>query len=139
MCIRKLGNHVKRGRFFRDDNGAVTVESVLWVPVFLLFFALIADVSLIFHGQAKALRIAYDGNRQASLGEFATAAETQAAILARIQEFAPNATVSTTFGTEDIETRVVLPTNDMVAIGTVTRILNIDLKFQSVHMRDPEV
>lgn len=139
MCIRKLGNHVKRGRFFRDDNGAVTVESVLWVPVFLLFFALIADVSLIFHGQAKALRIAYDGNRQASLGEFANAAETQAAILARIQEFAPNATVSTTFGTEDIETRVVLPTNDMVAIGTVTRILNIDLKFQSVHMRDPEV
>lgn len=139
MCIEKLGMKHVRGRFFRDDNGAVTVESVLWVPVFLLFFALIADVSLIFHGQAKALRIAYDGNRQASLGQFTTADETQAAILARIQEFAPNATVSTTFGTEDIETRVVLPTNDMVAIGTVTRILNIDLKFQSVHMRDPEV
>ncbi len=138
MCIRKLGKHVKRGQFFRDDDGAITVESVLWVPVFLLFFALIADVSLIFHGQAKALRIAYDGNRQASLGELATASDTQAAILARIQEFAPNATVNTTFGTEDIETRVVLPTNDMVAVGTITRIMNIDIKIQSSHMRDPD-
>lgn len=139
MCTRKLRKQANRGRFCRDENGAITVESVLWVPVFLLFFALIADVSLIFHGQAKALRIAYDGNRQASLGELASATDTQAAILARIQEFAPNATVNTSFGTDDIETRVVLPTNDLVAVGTITRVLNIDLKIQSIHMRDPEV
>lgn len=139
MCINKLGMKRLRGRFLRDENGAVTVESVLWVPVYLLFFALIADVSLIFHGQAKALRIAYDGNRQASLGQFATAADTSAAIRTRIQAFAPNATVNTTFGTDDIVTQVTLPTNDMVAVGTITRILNINMKFQSSHMRDPDV
>jgi hypothetical protein len=94
------------------------------------------DVSQIFHGQAKAMRMAYDGNREASLGKFIDANETQAAILARVQSFSPNASVTTVFSTESISTEVVIPTSDLAIIGTVAKIMNIDVTVSSVHMRD---
>lgn len=123
-------------RFFRDDDGTVTVESILWVPIFLVFFTFIVDVSNIFHGQAKAMRMAYDGNRQASLGTFSDADETQTAILSRVQRFSPNATVTTVFDTDSISSVVVMPTNDLVIVGIISKILNIDITVSTVHMRD---
>lgn len=123
-------------RFRRESDGGVTVEAVLWVPIYMLFFAFIVDVSNIFHGQAKAIRMVYDGNRQASLGTFADADATQAAILARVQSFSPNAKVTTVFDSESISTVVVLPSNDLAIIGTISTIMNLDVTVSSVHMRD---
>lgn len=122
-------------RFLRESDGAITVEAVLWVPIYMLFFAFIVDVSNIFHGQAKAMRMAYDGNRQASLGTFADADATQAAILARVQSFSPNAKVTTVFDTESISTVVVLPSDDLAIVGTIAKIMNLDVTISSVHMR----
>lgn len=123
-------------RFKRSESGTVTVEAVLWVPVYLFFFVFIADVSLIFHGQAKATRIAYDGNRMASVGVFETATETKDAVLGRIQAFSPSASVNTVFGTDDITTTVTMPAADLAAIGLIPRIVNIDVSVSSVHMKD---
>ncbi len=123
-------------RFKRQEHGAITVEAVLWVPVYLIFFSLIADVSLIFHAQAKATRIAYDGNRQASAGVFETEAETRTAVLGRVQSFSPGATVSTVFGTDEITTTVSMPTSDLAPVGLVSQLMNINISVSSVHMRD---
>ncbi|WP_211312669.1 hypothetical protein, partial [Silicimonas algicola] len=49
MCV--LGSLGRRiNSFFRQDTGAVTVEGVLWVPIYGVFFALLVDVSLMFNG-----------------------------------------------------------------------------------------
>ncbi|MBT8415129.1 MAG: pilus assembly protein [Boseongicola sp.] len=123
-------------RFTRCQSGALTVEAVLWVPVYLFLFVFIADVSLIFHGQAKATRIAYDGNRMASVGSFETASETSSAIRGRVQLFSPQATVNTVFGSNEVTTTVVMPAADLAAIGLIGRIVDLDVTVQSVHMRD---
>ena len=123
-------------RFSQCQSGALTVEAVLWVPVYLFLFIFIADVSLIFHGQAKATRIAYDGNRMASVGSFETATETSDAVLGRIQIFSPSATVNTFFGSDAVTTTVVMPAGDLAAIGLISRIVDLDVTVQSVHMRD---
>jgi Flp pilus assembly protein TadG len=123
-------------RFTRCQSGALTVEAVLWVPVYLFLFVFIADVSLIFHGQAKATRIAYDGNRMASVGSFETETETSDAIRGRVHVFSPQATVETVFGSDDITTIVVMPSADLAAIGLISRIVDLDVTVLSVHMRD---
>jgi len=123
-------------RFTRSQSGALTIEAVLWIPVYLFLFVFIADVSLIFHGQAKATRIAYDGNRMASAGAFETALETKDAVLSRIQVFSPSASVNTVFGTDDITTIVTMPASDLTAIGLITRLVTLDVTVSSVHMRD---
>ena len=55
-------------RFVRDQRGSASVESVLWFPAYMLLFVLIADVALVFHGQANAQRLVQDANRLASTG-----------------------------------------------------------------------
>ncbi len=122
-------------QFGRGEAGGVTIESVLWVPIYVLVFSLIADISMIFHGQAKATRIAYDGNRQASVGFFETEEEVEAAVLARIQTFSPSAVVDTVFGPEAITTNVTLPASDLAAIGALQNIIDVDITFSSIHMR----
>ncbi|NNE80828.1 MAG: hypothetical protein HKN18_11220 [Silicimonas sp.] len=120
--------------FFGCERGGVTVEAVLWVPIYAVLFTLVADVSMIFHGQAMATRIAYDGNRQASVGTFETEAAVETAVLARLQPYSPNATADTVFGAEAITTTVTLPANDLVAIGAITQFVDVNITFSSVHM-----
>ena len=59
-------------RFARDEAGGITAESVLWIPVYMVFFALIVDVSLVLNAQAKARHIVQDANRHASTGYLVT-------------------------------------------------------------------
>ena len=35
-------------RFRREEGGSATIEAVLWLPFFVIFFVMIADVSLVF-------------------------------------------------------------------------------------------
>lgn len=124
------------GRYGSDNEGSVTVESVLWVPVYLLFFGLIADVSLMFHAQAKAMRIAYDGNRQASFGLLNSESAVEDMVLARVQAFSSRATVDTVFGADSITTTLTMPASDLIAIGTFASILDLDVTVTSVHKRE---
>ena len=121
-------------RRFRNESGAITVEAVLWVPFFVFFFVIIADVSLMFHGQSKAMRIVQDANRHASSGYFMTKDEVEANILAAVQVFAPNATVETTYGLLDVATTVVIPASDLQAVGLIAKFAGLNITITSNHL-----
>lgn len=132
--LKAVEPHSKR--LVYDESGSVTVESVLWVPVYLLFFGLIADVSFMFHGQAKAMRIAYDGNRQASFGLLKSETAVEDMVLTRVHAFSPQATVDTAFGTDSITTTLTMPASDLMAIGSFSRIFYFNVTVTSVHKRE---
>ena len=50
-------------QFSRDQDGAVTVEAVLWIGFFLVLLFGIAEWAFVFHGQARALDVAQETNR----------------------------------------------------------------------------
>jgi Flp pilus assembly protein TadG len=58
------------GRFARDERGSVTVEAVLWLPVFFAFLGLAVDGSVLFSNRALILRTIQDANRLHSIGRF---------------------------------------------------------------------
>ena len=72
-----LTNWMKK--YIRREDGASTVETVLWFPIIMMIFGLMIDVAMIFHGQAKILRVVQEVNRQISIGNITTtdAAETE--------------------------------------------------------------
>lgn len=130
MSFRKAG----RPKSFRNDqNGSMTLEAVLWMPVFLAFFAILADVALMFHSQAVAQRIIQDAHRNASSGWFRTEAAVEADILAKLQGVSPNARVETEYGSDFVRSTVELPASDLVAVGLFTAFVNLDIPATAYH------
>ncbi len=121
-------------RLRQDESGSITVESVLWIPIYLLFFVLIADVSLMFHSQAQAQRIVHDANRQASKGDLTAANQVEAAVRARLNDYSPNATISSAFGASTVATTVMMPVTDVAAIGILGVLTRGTITVSHVHL-----
>lgn len=105
-------------RFRRSEDGASTVETVLWVPVFVAFFALLFDVAMVFSGQAATLRVIQEANRDYSVGQITTLAATKTRIetnLAKIN-IKPTA-VEPKQKAGVISTRVEIPVAELGSLG----------------------
>ncbi len=126
----------KRGlvRFLSDESGTLSVESVLWLPIYILFFAMIADVSMVFHNQAKTMRIVQDANRLASRGILEDASAVKEMVEARVHTISANATVTSAFGVDTVATTVVMPASDMTMIGLLNAINTVDVTVSSMHL-----
>lgn len=119
---------------FQSEEGGITIEAVLWLPLFLGFMAFITDVALILHAQAKVQRIAQDGNRGLSTGLYQSPAEAQAAVEAGLVNIASSATVLTEETDGVIRTLVRMNSSDLVAVGLISRINDVDLSFATFHI-----
>lgn len=106
-------------KFFTGTDGAVTIEAVLWLPMFIILIGIFADVSMIFNNQARILRIIQDGNRRYSTGSLASNSATQTYIHDRIQnsKISSNATVTTSVNADVIWTTVSVPLADIDVFG----------------------
>jgi len=121
---------------FRDESGSITAESVLWLPIFVVFFSIIADVSLVLHGQSKAMKIAQDANRHASTGFLDTNTEMETLVTARVSQFSPNATVTSSISNETVGTTIILPTNDLFVVGFLGLFTNMNITVSSLHLKE---
>lgn len=80
--------------FLRRDQGSVTIEFVLWIPVLFALVLLTADASLLFLRHSNFLTISRDAARVvARHGLDAEAARDWAAEQARIGDYRPEVTV----------------------------------------------
>lgn len=106
------------GRFRRED-GAVSVEMVIWLPFFALTLTVLADAALIFYGQARALQVAQDANRALSVGRLSSYEATSEYVTSTLAKMSPNATAQTTSDDGVITTVVTLPASDLAAVGFI--------------------
>lgn len=129
-CIEKL-----RSLVFRED-GAITVEGVLWLPAYIFFFAFIVDVSLMFNSKTQVQRVLQDVNRLASSGFFLTEEEVEARVIASLVHLTDGAIVETTIDTTThlVTTTATVPAEDLMAIGLVAKFTDLDLNFRAQHL-----
>lgn len=140
----KTGSANRLTAFRRREDGAITVEAVLWLPFYLMFFSLIADVSMMFHGQAKAQRIAQDVNRLAVLTWTENWPDPNQSDVqnmkdwaeALVHPFAPNATVTAYFKSDRVQTFITLPANDLQPVGLFGAFINFDIQVSAAHLRE---
>lgn len=113
--------------FLRSENGTATVEFVIWLPVVMLVFAIIVDVSMILGGEAQALRVVQDANRGLSVGYFQTIEAAETFVLAQVEALSSNATIDITVVNGVINSRLVMPASDLMSTGFYDNLLNIDV------------
>lgn len=118
-------------RFGRRENGAVTVEAVLWLPVFFACFGLMVDAAMIFNGQSRVLRIIQDANRNRSVGRLEDAEETRAYIVTRLNDFTSGAVVNVTEPAGVSHATVEVAASDLDMFGTFTALRNLTVKVTS--------
>ena len=116
---------------FKSESGAVTVETPLWLAFFVVVLTMIADVALIFHGQARALEVAQDANRAYTVGRIASDADTEKYVLNRLGVISPNAKADTKVSGRLITTVVTLPAADLAAVGFFGGLVSFDMSVTS--------
>lgn len=123
-------------KYIEDEDGALTVESVLWIPLYAFFFAFIVDVSLMFNGQTQVQRILQDVNRLASSGFLITEVEIEERVAASLSHLSSEATVDATIDpdTNLVTTIASLPARDLMATGIVAKFTNLTLNFSAQHV-----
>ncbi len=124
----------KSKNLLQDESGTATIEAVLWLPVFIAFFCLVADASFIFFGQNKAYRIVQDANRKLSIGRLSTAVEVEQYITTQFASFAPNATIVSDVTSGTVTTAALIPASDLVATGFITSLTNASVTIGASHL-----
>lgn len=119
--------------FARDDAGSSTIEAVLWLPVFVAFFCLVADASFLFFGQNKAYRIIQDANRTMSVGYLDSADAVEDYVRGVLSDYAPHAIVDSQIDLGQITTEVLIPGRDLVATGLFTAFIDLDIVARATH------
>lgn len=86
-----------RQRFIKDENGAATVEFMLWVPVFTALMTGAVDVGTIFSHKSNYWSTARDAARQVARHAMTSSeAEAYAETHATFKGVTPQVTVTTT-------------------------------------------
>lgn len=135
----KFSNLLRPVRRYRQhEDGSVTVEFVLWIPILVLLISLTADAALLFGAKANVLRVVQDANRAASIGRLGPVdemtVEAQDYVRARIGFMADNATITSVVNGNVISTTVVIPSNDLIATGFLGRLANINVTINAQHL-----
>ncbi len=126
--------------FRRREDGSVTVEFVLWMPILLLLISLTADAALLFGAKANVLRVVQDANRAASIGRLGTdlgdmTTGARNYVRTNIGYMATNATITSQIVNGNvISTTVVIPSNDLIANGFLGRLTNINITINAQHL-----
>ena len=97
-------------RFRSSEEGSATIETLIWIPVFVWVLVTIINTSLVLFQKNQTFRIVQDANRILSTGYMQTTLQAQDYIAAQIATFAPEAVVSTNIDngvvTSDVSYRV---------------------------------
>ena len=103
--------------FGRLQDGAATIEAVLWTPVFLLLFGMVTDTSTVFGRQAEILRIIQDSNRSLAVGAFQSVQQAEDYVIKKVAVFSANTIVDVVIVDGIIKTSVSVPAADLTSTG----------------------
>ena len=106
--------------FVKGEDGNMTIESVVWFPIFAILLAFIMNISMVFFTESQMLRVVQDGNRAFSLGRLDSAAEVEEYILAELEYTGANITVTSAVAGGLIETDLTVPASDLMPLNFMT-------------------
>ncbi len=117
MFVKELKSFVRR------EDGAVTVETILWVNFMLFFVLAIADLCIFFMNYGNAVRIIHEDNRAFAVGEVKSCTDLETRMNANLQVAIPSAQASCTVASPLTTVSVTLGSGDM-GLGVISSMLN---------------
>ncbi|MEE4235430.1 MAG: hypothetical protein V2I51_01780, partial [Anderseniella sp.] len=83
-CIRGRRTSSWLRAFYRSENGSYTIESVIWLPIYVFILAIMMNVSMVFFNESQLLRVVQDANRSFAIGRISTLAAVEQYVTERI-------------------------------------------------------
>lgn len=127
-CLRP--RFMRMSHFVRRDDGAATIEAVLWLPMFFYILALSVDVTMVFHGYSRVIRVVEDVNRGLSVGRITSINEGKAKIASNLSNYR-NVTANIAIVDGVVVTNVSVPVASMVVLGAVTMMMDKDIQIKT--------
>ncbi|MBD3662512.1 TadE/TadG family type IV pilus assembly protein [Sulfitobacter aestuariivivens] len=118
--MKKSLTKKRLGAFVKDENGSVTIESVIWFPIFAILLAFIMNISMVFFNESQMLRVVQDGNRAFSLGRLDSAAEVEQYILTELSYLDVNLNVTSAVAGGLIETDLTVAASELMPLNFMT-------------------
>jgi Flp pilus assembly protein TadG len=125
-------------RFLLREQGGVTVEFVLWIPMLLAFMLLVADASLAFMRQASLLEVSRETARiVARHGLNAEAATRHAEARARIGTRTPEVSVDINADVTMVTVTILVEMRDLAPFGILETLQGNRVAIRTVHAIEP--
>lgn len=127
--------------FSKCESGAATVEVVLWMPFLLLLIALIADASFLFNRQAQMYRTVQDVNRAYAARQLDTTEQVRDILIDLYNPVSLEVQADSHLDTSQIASGVIrtslsIPARDVVSIGIIANLTNLNLTVSSQMYRE---
>ncbi len=123
-------------KFVGDDRGSATIESVIWIPIFVWILAMIMNASMIIFEKNQAYRIIQNANRILSTGHMQTEEEVETYIAEHLVAIAPQATINTTILDGIVTSAVSYPVTAIFMPHVVTDALNVWISISAQHFME---
>lgn len=128
-------NKFSISRFFHRQDGAATVETVLWFPFFIAVFGLMFDTTMVFFTQSRVMSVVQEGNRELSIGRLADTNATENFIEGKLAAMDVSATAASQISSAGVvTTTVTVRAPEMDMIGYFTAIRNLEVTITADHM-----
>ncbi|MBF9031597.1 hypothetical protein HKCCE3408_14440 [Rhodobacterales bacterium HKCCE3408] len=117
-----------------DDQGAVTVPFVLWLPFLMAIIIFVADLSFIMYNRADAVRVIEDVNRMRAIGLVTSSAAVEQEIADRLRraDGSEVGTVHSDVFATVITSRVDMPVANIDMFGVIARATgNVTIEVES--------
>jgi len=132
--LLKRRSHIAT-RFAQQQDGTATVEGVLWLPLFIMFFCLAVDVSLVFFGQNQMHHVVQDANRAMSVGRLKTEAEVEDYIRTKLAALSEDIEVETVeVEPGRVQSTVRIQASDLMATRFTTPLIGAKVSARSSHL-----
>jgi len=119
--------------FLKKEDGSATIETVIWIPIFVWVMALIINVSMVVFEKNQAYRIVQNANRILSTGYMKSESETEAYIANALTGIAPNARVETKIENGVITSNVYYKVSDLLLPVVVENLADIWINISAQH------
>lgn len=123
-------------RFLACEDGVVTAEAIIWLPVFAFLLWLVTETALIFGGEAQALRVVEDANRLYATGYFQTAGETETFIRNQLSKWQSTMSVSTAETNGIIHTVVTIPVTTITDLNAIQQFSGLTVTIDAEQMAE---
>lgn len=101
--------------FVRAEDGSYTIESLIWIPIYMFIVALMLNVSIVFSAQSQPLRIVQDSNRSYSVGRIRDTLAIEQYVIERVAYIGAIPSVqSQLIDNSIIHTELTMPAKDLM-------------------------
>ena len=123
-------------RFRSDQSGSLSIEFVMWLPLFAFLLVLAGDSTMAFMNQSKMWQVSRETARIVSrYGMDELTAEAYAAKLATLGETVP--TVDVSFAMAEVTVQMTMPINAMAPFGLLEFAMSDDITVSVTHAMEP--